>query len=112
MEDFLIYTPMNAEVQATVDKELNSSANYPEENFSLSYTLVVSHSNETTETYTEANIKDYYQTVLIQSDFQNIFSNEAEMMQAIDSFKHSTLHKQDTILDETIKMIPQLKHLW
>ena len=102
-----IYTPMNAEVQATVDKELNSSANYPEENFSLSYTLVVSHSNETTETYTEANIKDYYQTVLNQSDFQNIFSNEAEMMQAIDSFKHSTLHKQDTILDETIKMIPQ-----
>lgn len=102
-----IYTPMDASIQSIVDEEINSLKNYPEGKFSLNYTLVVSHPDGTTNTYTELDVKTFYQSVQHISDFHNIFSNEDFMNRLIQSFRESVVHEHDTILSETINTIPQ-----
>ncbi len=102
-----IYTPMDSDIQMIVDNELNSLKNYPQQEFSLNYTLLVSHPDGSTNTYNESDIKNHQQTVLSNPDFHNIFSDENEMNQVIRSFKQSVVTTQDRVLDETIKTIPQ-----
>ena len=102
-----IYTPMDTSIQKIVDKELNSLQNYPQQEFSLSYTLLVSHPDGSTNTYGESDIKDYQIQTLNNTDFYNVFSDENEMNQVIRSFKESVVHTQDKVLDETIKTVPQ-----
>ncbi len=101
-----IYTPLDSDIQAVLDDEVNNPDNYPSDCFQWSFTcaIKVEEASGTTKTYTESNVR----RTLELNDL--IFNSREEIADLITQFKKEILKPGDSVADEKIyyTLQPQL----
>lgn len=97
-----IYTTMDPHIQQIVEEECNNPDNYPIAEYSITYTLNVTHADGSTDTYNEYDIRTFERQVLGKSAFKLIFDSEESIQNCIQEFKDSVLNKNDTIDSEVV----------
>lgn len=102
-----IYTTMDSDIQAVVDEEVNNAANYPDEEFSLNYSLTVTDTGEKTTSYNESDIRTVEQSARNRFDYNNLYKTDEEMQTVIDEFKATVLSNDSIVTQEVINKIPQ-----
>ena len=96
-----IYTTQNPDIQAIVDEEISNPDNYGSMvYYSFTYSLNIKHSDGTTSSYTEADIKARLQAQ--QATARLIFNNEDEIHACIEDFKAAVMTEGDEITSETL----------
>ncbi|MCD8082342.1 MAG: transglycosylase domain-containing protein [Clostridiales bacterium] len=99
-----IYTTQDPEIQAIVDEEVNSEENYTAARYSVQYRLSVTHSDETTEHYSEKNLETWHSDVLKDS-YDGLYNSEEAADADIEAFRQYLLSEGDTILAESLTKI-------
>ncbi len=64
-----IYTTQDPELQAIVDSEINNPENYTVEKYSIEYRLSVTHSDGTTEHFSEKSLENWHKNELGDSAY-------------------------------------------
>lgn len=99
-----IYTTQDPDIQAVVDNEVSNPDNYEESVTQYSFTvkITIKHPDETTSTYTENDIKKYYEKKLD-------FKTQDEIYALIQEFEDSVMEEGDQVLNDTpdITLQPQ-----
>ncbi len=100
-----IYTTQDPDIQAVVDAEINNPENYEDSVTQYSFTvrITIQHPDESTTTYTEQDIREYYGENLN-------FRNQDAIYQLIQEFEASVMAEGDVVLDDTpdITLQPQV----
>ena len=107
-----IHSTQSTKLQDIADSVINDADNYPvDTKYSLEYDLELNHSDGSSETFTERDVKNYYRNKG-DSDYVTIYSSKKEMKKAVKAFRKATLKKDDTVVNETINyaMEPQVSY--
>ena len=98
-----IYGTQDPAIQAVVDQEISDPANYEvvDNKFSFTYSLAVTHGDNTSQRYTDSDIRVF----LNQSRLE--FDTQEEIDRVIQEFKNATLVSSDTVLSEYIDVTLQ-----
>ncbi len=104
-----IHTTQDPQIQAIVDEEVNNPENYDTAKYSVEYRLSVTHSDGTTQHFSEGNLENYHKTVL-RDQFNGLYPSKEAADADIEQFKGYLLTESDTILAEHIQYVlqPQL----
>lgn len=88
-----IYTTMDPAIQNIIDEEVNDESNYPSsmKKYSCTFTLQVTYGDETTKTFTENNLKQYFRGN--NPKFKLIADSKDELMDMIEEFAASETDK-------------------
>ena len=96
-----IYSTQNSQIQAIVDEEINNPANYGSMvYYSFTYSLTVTHSDKTTTTYTQSDVKSFLQNQ--QPTARLIFGSEEEIDTCLRDFKAYVVKSDDKITSEVL----------
>ena len=96
-----IFTTQDPEIQAIVDSEVNNPDNYTATRYSIEYRLSVTHADDSTEHFSEENIKTWHKHVL-RDGFDGLYDSEDEIQADIDAYKAYLLKEGDTIIGERL----------
>ncbi|WP_434310964.1 transglycosylase domain-containing protein [Hominifimenecus sp. rT4P-3] len=90
-----IFTTQDPDIQAVVDNEVSNPENYEESVTQYSFTvkITIKHPDETTTSYTENDIKKYYEKKLD-------FPNQDEIYALIQEFEESVMEEGDVVLND------------
>ncbi|HIT64516.1 MAG TPA: penicillin-binding protein [Candidatus Ventrimonas merdavium] len=99
-----IYTTQDPAIQAIVDEEVNNPENYTAKRYSLEYRLSVTHSDGTTEHFSQHNIESWHKNEL-RDRFDGLYNSEEEVQADIDAYKAWLLKEGDTVIGETVTKI-------
>lgn len=108
-----IHSTQSTDLQNIADSIINDADNYPvDTKYSLEYDLEVSHSDGTTDTYTERDIKNYFRNTKGDTDYVTIYSTKKEMKKDVKKFRKATVKKDDTVVSErtNYSLEPQLSY--
>lgn len=97
-----IYTTMDPTIQGIVDEEINNEENYPIVEYSIYYSLSVTHADGTVTSYNETDLKNYHRKNLEKPAFKLIFADDNAIQTAVDEFKAGILKSDDTVTEEVI----------
>lgn len=100
-----IYTTMDPDIQAIVDKEVNDPANYPITQYSFNYSITLQHEDGSTETYNESDLEAYFKNTMGQTEFKLLFDDTEAMNSYIEQFKQFIVNDGDTVYSETVTPI-------
>lgn len=101
-----IYTTQDPKLQEIVDEEISDPSNYADiVKYSFTYSLVVSHSDESTDKYSEADVKRWLRES--DAEAQLLFDSEDEINQCLKNFKKSIMNSRDSIESEYIDITLQ-----
>ena len=107
-----IYTTQNTAIQDVMDSVINNEEYYPVTQYSCSYNLRVSHKDGTTDSYTETDVKKYYQNLAKSPKLQLLYKTEDEMRDKVAAFRDAMVDRDagDKVLSETLATIlePQI----
>lgn len=108
-----VYSTQNTQMQSIADSVINNPDNYPvETKYSLEYKLQVKHKNQTTETYTETDVRAWFRNKKKDPNYRTIYQSKKELKKAAVNFRKATVKKSDTVLTEEIhySMEPQVSY--
>lgn len=97
-----IYTTQDPELQAIVDSEINNPENYTVEKYSIEYRLSVTHSDGTTEHFSEKSLENWHKNELGDSAYTNLYNNKEEADNDIAQYKSWLLQEGDEIIGESL----------
>lgn len=97
-----IYTTMDPEIQQIAEEETSNPDNYPITEYSLTYTLTISHSDGSTTTYNEADVRTFQRQVLNKPAFKLIFDSQESIDACLAEFKNAVMVEGDTIESENM----------
>ncbi|MBO4391113.1 MAG: transglycosylase domain-containing protein [Lachnospiraceae bacterium] len=102
-----IYSTQNTKIQEIMDNVINNPEYYPETKYSCSYSLRVSHTDGTSDNYTESDVRKYLQNKMRNQRAQLLFNTEDLMREFIDEFREEKVDKEagDKIVSETLSPI-------
>ncbi|MDO5409883.1 MAG: transglycosylase domain-containing protein [Lachnospiraceae bacterium] len=89
-----IYTTLDPSIQKIIDSEVNNEAHYSasQTQYSCTFTIKVTHSDETTETFTETHLKKYFRAK--NPDYKLISNTKDGLMKDIREFAASVTNKK------------------
>lgn len=96
-----IYSTQDPALQAIVDEEVNRPENYSSARFSLEYRLSVTHSDGSTEHFSEESMKAFHRNVLKDS-YDGLYDSEESLQADVDRYKEYLLQDGDTIIGESL----------
>ncbi len=99
-----IYTTQDPDIQAIVDEEVNDPDNYTAARYSVQYRLSVTHSDKTTEHFSETDLENWHSSVL-KDGHDGLYNSEEAVDDDIAAFRQYLLTDDDTIIAETITKI-------
>lgn len=104
-----IFTTQDPRIQAIVDEEVNNPDNYTAAKYSVEYRLSVTHSDGTTEHFSEEGLKAYRKNILRDSSFEGLYTTPDSVQADIDQYKSWLLRDDDEIIGErqTLTLQPQ-----
>ena len=97
-----IHTTQDPDIQAIVDEEVNNPENYTAARYSIEYRLSVTHGDETTQHYSEENLKTWKKTVVGDTGYDGLYDSEEEIQTEIENYKAYLLKEDDTIIGEKL----------
>ncbi len=97
-----IYTTMNPEIQKIAEEESSNPENYPIAEYSIAYTLTVSHPDGSADTYNESDVRSYQRQVLNKPAFKLIFDSRESIDRCLEEFKSAVMAEGDTIESEAL----------
>lgn len=97
-----IYTTMDPKIQQIAEEETSNPDNYPIAEYSITYTLTITHSDSSTTTYNEADVRTFQRQVLNKPAFKLIFDSKESIDACLAEFKSAVMIKGDTIESETV----------
>lgn len=97
-----IYTTMDSEIQQIVEEETSNPDNYPIAEYSITYTLKLVHTDGSTTTYNESDIRTFERQTLNKSAFKLIFDSQESIDACLAEFKNAVIAEGDTIESEVM----------
>ncbi len=82
-----IYTTQDPKIQAIVDEEVNNPENYTVAKYSVEYRLSVTHSDGTTEHFSEEHLKAFRKNILGDTSFEGLYLTKEAVPADIDQYK-------------------------
>ncbi len=101
-----IQTTLDPAIQAIVDEEVNNPANYTATRYSIEYRLSVTHSDGSTEHFSEKDIQNWHRGVL-HDKFDGLYNTEEAASADVEAYKAYRLAPEDTIIGEKFSTILQ-----
>ncbi len=101
-----IQTTLDPAIQAIVDEEVNNPANYPATRYSVEYRLSVTHTDGTTEHFSEKDIQSWHKHTL-QDSFDGLYNSEDAAQADVDAYKAWQLAEGDVIIGEKLTKVLQ-----
>ncbi len=102
-----IITTQDPALQAIVDEEVNNPENYSAARYSMEYRLSVTHSDGTTDHYSQEHIKTWHKHTLGDTGFDALYDSEEEARADAENYKASLLTEGDIIIGETVTLTLQ-----
>lgn len=102
-----IYTTQDPKIQAIVDEEVNNPENYTVAKYSVEYRLSVTHSDGTTEHFSEEHLKAFRKNILGDTSFEGLYLTKEAVQADIDQYKAWLLKEGDEIIGERQNLILQ-----
>ena len=98
-----IHSTQSTTLQKAADSIINDPDNYPvETKYSLDYSLEIEHSDKTTDTYTQNDVKKYFQKKNKDKDYSTVYSSKKELKKAASTFRKHIVKKDDTVIQENV----------
>ena len=101
-----IYTTQDPEIQAIVDEEVNNPDNYTAAKYSVEYRLSVTHSDGTTEHFSEHNLENWHNNVLNDS-YTGLYESQEAAQNDVEQYRAWQLQEGDEVIGETLTMVLQ-----
>ncbi|MCR4604500.1 MAG: transglycosylase domain-containing protein, partial [Eubacterium sp.] len=99
-----IHSTHDMQMQTVCDEECTNPQNYPDKiSYMLNYQLTVRDKNGVEKAYNFADIKKWYKP----GKLSQLFDDEETARAVIVDFRRETLDKEDTVIAESIELIPQ-----
>lgn len=102
-----IYTTQDPKLQAIVDEEINNPENYTAAKYSVEYRLSITHTDGTTEHFSEENLKSYHKSVLGDTGYDGLYPSKEAVQEDIERYKAWLIKDGDTIIGERQNLILQ-----
>ena len=102
-----IYTTQDPAIQAIVDEEVNNPDNYSVAKYSVEYRLSITHSDGSTEHFSEEHLKTFRKNILGDTAFEGLYANEEAVQADIDQYKAWLLKDGDKVIGERQNLILQ-----
>ncbi len=96
-----IHTTQDPVLQAIVDEEVNNPNNYTAKRYSAEYRLSVTHSDGTTEHFSEKTLKNWHNKEL-RDGYDGLYNSEEAVEADIEAYKKAILKEGDTIIGEQL----------
>ena len=107
-----INSTQDTKLQKVTDKIINDKDNYPvDTEYSLEYNLQMKGPDETTYTYSEVDVRDFFRNKKDgDKDYQTLYESKKKMKKAAHEFRDYLISKNYTLVSETIhySLEPQL----
>jgi len=105
-----IYTTQDPDLQAIVDEEVNSEANYDVVYYSVDYRLSIQHADDTITNYSDETMRTYFRNDLGKTSYDGLFKSKEAAAEAIETYKAAMTKEGDTVIGESVYYIlqPQL----
>ena len=102
-----IYPTQDPKLQAIVDEEINNPENYTAAKYSVEYRLSITHTDGTTEHFSEENLKSYHKSVLGDTGYDGLYPSKEAVQEDIERYKAWLIKDGDTIIGERQNLILQ-----
>ncbi|MBR0381711.1 MAG: PBP1A family penicillin-binding protein, partial [Eubacterium sp.] len=106
-----IHSVQDSEMQKIADDIINNKNNYPvNTEYSMEYTLKVTHADDSFDTYNEADVRKYFANKKKDKNYSTVYSSKEELEKAAAEFKKAILTDGDKVREETVhySLEPQL----
>ena len=116
MDGLTVYCTIDTDMQTICDEEVSNSQNYPLSTlYQLNYQLTISHPDGTKVSYNFSDMKKWYadpsgegaDEIKPVDNLSQYFSSAKKAQEAISAFRRAVLNKEDTVIAESIELIPQ-----
>ena len=90
-----------------MDEEINNPENYTAAKYSVEYRLSITHTDGTTEHFSEENLKSYHKSVLGDTGYDGLYPSKEAVQEDIERYKAWLIKDGDTIIGERQNLILQ-----